>query len=607
MRPNSSNFANPIFWSAVSLFVLFLAYFVFTARLLPLWSGPDEEANRAAAHFIYQNHRLAVFPEDESSVQFSEYHGTTRSTRPPFSFIVAALLATAVTDDDDDLSITLRYGSALLSSLTVVITLLAITIYTRNLFLGWFGALSIGLLPQFSFIASYCNDDSGAIFASSLTVLGIVSIYRYGINVITVALIGIAIGVILQSKYTAWLILPFVTIFLVVVSSRDFSRAITFLPLFLFLTVLGGGWWILFNVYQYGLDDPLQRNIAREMVPKYGDLNWINGLPYAVTGVSFKDVLFGNYQEFWNQTLIATIGHLDWLRLRMGNLQYGFYSLFGVFAITTMLLRLIHLPFLIKSQGRFVTGHTKKTAFELLLFLGIIFQAYMYVWHYYYIDAQLQGKYLLPSFLPLLLLALSGLNSILKSPYVVRFREWIATSGQLSVGKIGSIAILGFVLFVHWNGLVSYVRPFYRPEAYFVNLKSFAPVNLDSLSIVAETTDLGLTLKNGGWYIRSTGTKPNIIFTPELCRSFFRNTVIRIRLQADHADEARLVVVTGSDPDNKQSDRAKYSTGESVITFAIGSDQCRGVRFEPMRNEGALFIEEIAIAELGINATNLPL
>ena len=144
---------------ALLVFFAFLVYYLATATALPYGAGPDYDAHFDGARFIYAEGRLAVLPEDASNLQFTAY-GSTRALRPPLSYLVAAAAARGFSWTGIELEMLFRIGSALLCALTLGLIFSATSRYLDDRWLALGGALLVGLLPQFTFIASHLNDDS---------------------------------------------------------------------------------------------------------------------------------------------------------------------------------------------------------------------------------------------------------------------------------------------------------------------------------------------------------------------------------------------------------------------------------------------------------------
>ena len=307
--------------TAILLFILFCCYYAATAWHLPRGAGPDGEAHYDVAKFIFEKGRLAVLPSDVDSLLLTPY-GSTRALRPPLSYLF----------------IDLRLGSGLLLALAVVLAFFSLSLLFGRYWLALAGALLFGLLPQLAFIASYTNDDSGAIFSGTALTFAMVLILRKGLTVATTIVFGLSAGLVLLSKFTAWLMLPLAVCFLIPYVWKLRLRAGKYLAIIFVMMMLGGAWWIVFNMYHYGLNDPVLTKISQQLSEHYARIPDPGNRGYISRGIGASQLMLHNHKNFIGESFKATVGNLDWLRLRLGWPQYLLYAL--VFAIG-----FLYLPF----------------------------------------------------------------------------------------------------------------------------------------------------------------------------------------------------------------------------------------------------------------------
>ena len=446
------------------LFAFFLSYFSFTAYHLPMHAGPDYQFSRAASDFYYQYNRMATVDEDEDKMVFSAY-GNTRLLRPPLGFYLPAQIAKLPIINSVDRYFAYRLGNALLGALTVLLCFLAIRLYFQSNSYAVFAALCVGLMPQFTFYASYLNDDMVALFGASFTAYAMVRVLKCGDTKWSLFLFAAAVGLTIISKQTAWIFFGAAILFYCFFILKPNSH---FLSKHLFMGVIfiaTGGWWLLFNMYHYGWNDPVLSKVSQALVQKYATYNLSEFGFSAKHGIEMKHLLILNFMNFIGASYQAVVGHLDWLKLRVGSLQYGFY----LWMVCAIALNLICL--LIDTGKLFVKNNAPdldKDSTELKIIIGfqwimysaIIIQVLIYTWHNVYQDIQIQGKYLMPVLIPLLILAFS---------FVQRVDHFLkANKRDMTISKTRNFALL-LVLFsipvlVHLDALVDYVIPFYWPN-----------------------------------------------------------------------------------------------------------------------------------------------
>lgn len=589
------------FLLSVTVFVIFFVYFFITSNKLPHGAGPDWRSNTDVTEFIYGHGRLAVLPDDEDELYFTVYGGT-RAFRPPLSYIVSAVVAKTLSFTDLEPHILFRKGSALLCALAVALAFYALSIYFSSYGAGILGAAIIGLMPQFTFIASYNNDDSGAIFTATLMIAVLVRIYRYGVSTTNAVLTGMAGGLVVLSKMSAWLLAPFVLIFLAIYFRAPILALLRYSAVAGLVFILSGGWWFAFNVHHYGIDDPLQRKIASQVLEDHRRLPPDMGVGYAAKGIGYYELVINNYRNFLGETAKATIGNLDWLKLRVGPLQYIFYMAIFYIALVYYLISLAGFT-LRKLAGVSIKGSSgKQVMFETLLFMMIIFQIFMYVWTNIHNDIQIQGKYIIPVFLAILLLFFSGAGQSVKflSSSYIRIVQSDISFGKQAIRKNFALAFaLLFVAYVHWNAWVNYVIPFYNPPVYIANAEDFKSIPLTP-SLYESAANLNVIQKDNSIEYVVTGDDPKVYFSEDLCQLVDGATMMQISLNADNADKLQLFIDEGEGFSTAHSYSARYSQGDNVILLEISAENCRRIRFDPAVGSTTVLLKSLQIAPMSI-------
>lgn len=584
-----------------SVFLIFFSYYYVTSNLLPIGAGPDWKSNTDVTAFIYNKGRLAVLPDDEKDLHFTVYGGT-RALRPPLSYIVSAATAGVFSFTELKPHILFRKGSALLQALTVALAFYAISLYFLSYQAGFFAALIIGLMPQFVFIASYNNDDSGAIFSATLIITALVRIYRYGIDNTNAVLIGLAAGLIILSKMTAWLLLPFVALFLVFFVRVPRRLLIKYASIAGLLFILSGGWWIAMNVYNYGLNDPVQMKISSSVAAQHRRLPPDAGVGFAAQGIGYYDLLVNNYHNFLGETAKSTIGNLDWLKLRVGPLQYAFYIAILFIGILYYFVNLFRFIFQKICAASLNDEKSSQIIFESLLFLIISFQLFMYTWTNINNDIQIQGKYLIPVFLPVLLLFFSGGFQLLRlTPASFNITPESGPRAQsISTEKPGYfLAGLIVVGFVHWDAWVNYVIPFYKPPAYNIKLGEYKNISLAS-DLNEKVSNLNVKITASGIRYTSNGNDPQVIFNKNICGKIATTSMLYIEFDSSNSNTLQIFIDEGTGFSERNSYKYSYPQGESALYIPVSANRCNRVRFDPFTNSGTFTLKIFKIATMSI-------
>lgn len=590
---------NKVLLASFGVFVVFLAYYFWTASVLPRGAGPDYHSNTKAVAFIFDHHRLAVLPDDEQQVHFTS-HGGTRALRPPLSYIVSATVAQFYdTDTEKERFFAFRKGPALLIATAVAICFYGVFVLSNSLLLALLGAALFGLLPQVAFIASYSSDDSAAIFSGTLLFALMVVIYRQGLSPPRVALLGLALGLAILSKFSAWLIVPFVLLFVAYIALTTLRPAqwVRYGALVVLMGIIGGGWWLLFNAYHYGIDDPLAMQVQQVMVDKHRRLEVSQAHGYAAINIGFRELWLGNYKNFIGETLKSTIGNLDWLRLRVGNLQYLVYK--SIFAIA-MLYYFMRLGSFVGSGLRreLDTANIRRFVFETLLFSACVFQIYMYTWTNVQNDIQVQGKYLLPVLMAVLLLFFMAWDAVRNWLCVMFSTEMIQIAPKTLYGGAMIAAIAG-VIVVHVDALINYVIPYYRLPLYNVSVSHFQTI--ESKDLVPEiVNNLKIDQQESKIQFTSTGNDPWVVWSSRLCRHIKANTLLRFRLHATQRGLFQIYVDEGEGFNEKNPHKYTYNPGYQEIVFPVAIKKCHHIRFDPALGRSSVVIQDIAVARMVI-------
>ena len=142
----------------------------------------------------------------------------------------------------------------------------------KNHWLALLGVFSIGLLPRFVMLASCNNDDIGAIFSVSLVISSLLYYQKHYARTKAYLAVPASLGLLMLSKFSAWLCLPIVGLYLLVTPFRNVLLSVKKLLLATLLFLVFGGWWLIFNAVNYGIDDPTGLGNARSIQETRVDL-----------------------------------------------------------------------------------------------------------------------------------------------------------------------------------------------------------------------------------------------------------------------------------------------------------------------------------------------
>ena len=178
---------------------------------------------------------------------------------------------------------------------------------------------------------------------------------------------------------------------------------------------------------------------------------------------------------------------------------------------------------------------TRRFIFETLLVGAIVFQALAYTYRNVYQDIQVQGKYLLPIILPLLVLFLAATRVMSHT-----LLAWLRAAGLRSITLPShnipqAVALLCLFTFglVHLDGVLRRVLPYYWPPAYSLNSSDFEFLNLDQALWTELHKDISITIQDGAWQIQSAGEDPQLILPGDICNQYGKNFLVRVDLVTD--------------------------------------------------------------------------
>ena len=587
---------------SIGLFIISFFYFTYSSSIFPHSSGPDELSSYDASFFIYKYNRLALFPQDKDRVVFTS-HGGTRTQRPPLTYITSALIAKLLSRSIEVDSINyspilldlFRKGSNLFGALTVLLTFLTINLLFKNIYISLTASFLLLLLPQFSFLSSYHNDDITAIFSSSFLIYSLIRLREKPDLYSSFALIGLSGGLVIISKATSWVAFPFLLILFITFirpSSLRFNKALFILSLML---TIGGGWWIAFNIYNYGFLDPLQLGISKEVISE----NVIHlSNTYQGKGISVYDLIILNADNFITKTFASTIGHLDWLRILISNFTYALY-------LIVLFIASLSIPLVITAKlycKRSVKLRLPPTLFlNIILILIIIFQFTAFVWTNLVNDIQAQGKYLLPVILPLIILFSFSFYSIINIITLFINRRSI-NDIKVNFSNLSAIFFVFTVftlLISHSNDIRNYVTTYYERPYRKVELTPFREIELVDYIIGTNSDVTSLESTSSGITISSSGQDPSIVFSEELCQLLLGNSIISFNVR-QNTDTFFQFFWSNDSLGFTEKDSLLFRTAKDTneYIYSLNIKECGKIRIDPRNSHGQTTISNFKYSNI---------
>ena len=569
------------------IFLSSLLYFGYAAVKFPTIFNLDNHLNFWATRYIAEHQTLPAVTADDPQIKFSSI-GTTRLTRPPLTFIVSAAAYKASGKFVSDRVTRYRLGSPLIAALTLVVIFLGLQIGFRHLGLAILGTTAVAALPKFLFLASCNNDDIGAIFSTSLLFTTVLAIRRYGANRLTLIGLACAVGLVLQTKFTAWLTLPWFGLMVLPVLRPVWRDVVRLLPLLLLVSLISGGWWLLFNMINYGIADPtglshaaaLQAEITGQIPNRRG---------YQSTGVGVA-ALLGNHDQFLTASFKSLIGYLEWIELEVGILLYWLYGV-------------VFLVGLVAGMTRSWASMRKQSYFDLLLVLLVLSQCVFYLHHNLVRDIQPQARYILPAIMPLIFLFLSALYRVPRHVMTLN----VGDKSLRSHSVVALTLIVTFTIFAA-QSLAHHIRPVYKAKPFHTLLKNAQPLTLtedvrfeSAEGLIHRVEDNSLVLE------RTPGRQSELVFSPEFCDRLPLNGLLSFQVSSPSKGGLHLRIDRSNQGSYRHIVWQGFPAGQSFVVIPVKSDRCSGVKLTLADGAYQLTLSHWQIRDLRIHEHGYPL
>jgi 4-amino-4-deoxy-L-arabinose transferase-like glycosyltransferase len=294
-----------------------LANAVLWARTIPYDHAPDEFLHYAVPAFIAAHGRLPVFgptadmyaaADPPAGSPYSGAYYSSYALFPGLSYLASAGLMRLA-------EITHPTAELFAARLPSVLSLPA-TVWLAYLCAGTLSRpgspvrlvvpASVASLPELTFVASYTNTDAYTIAAASLAVFA----WCYGARTRwrprARVLLGLALGMVLLGKYTAYLVAP-VSAVVVLASTRGWRGFALSCLTASVVAVVVSGWWFARNavLYQDPLGFEVQAAAVRAVAPDFAP-------PADLT----RDPVYLLTQTYWLPvTLESAFARFDYMSL----------------------------------------------------------------------------------------------------------------------------------------------------------------------------------------------------------------------------------------------------------------------------------------------------
>ena len=431
---------------AIFLVCLFCYYFIW-ATSQPYNSCPDEAMKWDICKYIFENNKL---PRGEEETIRNQIWGISYAFQPILTYMIGAgfmKVASIFTINQFLLVVAARLVSTLSMTLSIyfVIKISDKLFKDKEIYKILF-VVFIAFQPITAFLASYINNDSTAVLATTmiiyLWILGLESNWKTKHCV----LLGLAIGFCALTYYNAYgYILCSIILCLVSVTSnkmkaKDIWKKILIVGL---IAIAFAGWWFVRNAILYN-GDFLGINAQNECGDKYAlhDYKPSTRLTLQKEG---KSLIYMIVEKEWlNTTAVSFIGVFGYHTIMMSTKIYYCYLAIWVIGAIGCLINFKEL-FIYKKEEK------NKYLLNYIFVASIIIPILLSMYYSYASDYQPQGRYIMGIIVPFTYFLVKGIETLLE--------KFIKSE---KIRNVIIIALMLLIIVISFKAIFGYVIPAYR-------------------------------------------------------------------------------------------------------------------------------------------------
>lgn len=431
---------------AIFLVCLFCYYFIWTISQ-PFNSCPDEGMKWDICKYIFENNKL---PKGDEQTIRNPIWGISYAFQPILTYMICTVfmkVASIFTINQFLLVVAARLVSTLSMTLSIyfVIKISDKLFKDKEIYKILF-VVFIAFQPITAFLASYINNDSTAVLATTmiiyLWILGLESNWKTKHCV----LLGLAIGFCALTYYNAYgYILCSIILCLVSVTSnkmkaKDIWKKILIVGL---IAIAFAGWWFVRNAILYN-GDFLGINAQNECGDKYAlhDYKPSTRLTLQKEG---KSLIYMIVEKEWlNTTAVSFIGVFGYHTIMMSTKIYYCYLAIWVIGAIGCLINFKEL-FIYKKEEK------NKYLLNYIFVASIIIPILLSMYYSYASDYQPQGRYIMGIIVPFTYFLVKGIETLLE--------KFIKSE---KIRNVIIIALMLLIIVISFKAIFGYVIPAYR-------------------------------------------------------------------------------------------------------------------------------------------------
>lgn len=384
----------------VEICLFFCACFIAASRI-DISHAPDEAMRYPIAQFIFANGSLPNGMEDSL---VNHIWGFSYALYPYLTSIISAFfmkIVSAFASSDVSLLIAARMTSVAAGTGTIILCFKIGEQLFKSRPFSVLLATSVCFLPQFVFLCSYQNNDSFAVFSGALIIYFWILALKTDWALRACIGVGVGCGLCAMSYYNAYVFLlaTLVLYFVSRILNKDTSVQITGGALIIFLIAFAiAGWFFIRNATLHN-GDFLGFNTTTLSAERYAMDGYRPSqlqTPKSL-GMSFSETFF---KSDWIPTVAASfIGVFSYMTVKLPLFLYALYFLFFLIGFVGFVTRLFG-----RQNCKASIPLVMKAAFIMIILVNLG----LFMYSAYTKDYQAQGRYMMPSLLPLMIIITEG-------------------------------------------------------------------------------------------------------------------------------------------------------------------------------------------------------
>ena len=409
------------------LFVIFMFILCFIfSQNVRLRNAPDERMKEQVCKYIYDNGTLPKGDEEEI---LDPTWGTSYAFTPYIPYIIGGYLMRFFGNFINNYD-TLFYIARFVNVLTftgciIFIIKIADLLFDKHKPYKWFFITLISLLPQFVYLGSYLNTDIFALLTISIIIYNWIKGMKTGWCWKNVIGLAIGIGLCALSYYNSYgYILMSVPLFIISYiltkkkeavkeKKEDYKKQIVLGLLKKGLAIIGivfavAGWWFIRNYIIHdgdflgmkSSDQCAEIHAEEEFKPSKHPTSQKNG-------ESIQHMMvFGHWLRETFKTFICVFSY--W-KIPLSRLYYFiFFFIYAIGFIGTILY------FIKNIKTKYYKENFNKLILEITFLICMGINMFLSVYYSWTTDFQPQGRYLMPSLIPLTYFAITGFKEVME-------------------------------------------------------------------------------------------------------------------------------------------------------------------------------------------------